>query len=534
MNPSTAQARALVAALAKHGVAHVVLSPGSRNAPLSIALAQQQVIRLHVRIDERTAAFTALGIARASGQPAAVVCTSGTAVANLAPALFEADADGVPLLALTADRPPGMRERGANQALDQVGIFANAVRAQWDLPIAADQPAQYWELAIANAVAAAMGDAETAPGPVHLNLPFAEPLVPDAQDDANWQATMQLGRAETAVGHEPLDLGDLLTKFDTDPTAPRGVVIVSDPRSARGLTALARMLQWPVLAEPGAGPRAAEVGIQHYARLLKDAEFAAAHRPDVVITGGRFALARSVAAFIRSAQLHIAIGRPPLDADPFSTASARLPTAPLPLRVGVAPAEWLTSWQQADAAVAQREADWDSRAVARILLSTLTDQDQLWAAASQTVRIIDDLLPVGAPAPRVLVNRGVNGIDGLVAAATGAALAGTAARTVLLLGDIAALHDLSSFVLPDSEPRPNLQIVVLDNRGGAIFRGLEQGAERFSEVFDRVFGTPTSAAIAAAAAALGWSSLEVSDRLQLQQALQSDVQVIVAKLPKGE
>lgn len=533
MNPSTFQARAIVSALAKHGVAHVVLSPGSRNAPLSIALATQSAISLHVRIDERTAAFTALGIAKATGRPVAVVCTSGTAVVNLAPAIFEADAAGVPLIALTADRPPGMRERAANQTIDQVGVFANAVRAQWDLPLAADQPAQYWELAIANAVAASLGDAEQAPGPVQLNLPFAEPLVPDAADASDWASQLRVAEVVPSTAADPLELGEVLRGLGRDVTAPRGVVVVSDPRSMRGLVAFARILQWPLLAEPSAGQRPADVGIQHYARILKDDKFRIEHAPDIVITAGRFGLARSVNALVRQAGTHIAVGRMPLDADPLGTAAVQLPIVPLPLQLGAAPADWLASWQQADRIAATSDENWCSRAAVAQVLETLDAGDQLWAAASQAVRVVDDLLPLGEDQPRVLVNRGVNGIDGLVASAAGAALAGTAQRTVLILGDIAAIHDLSSFALPDSEPRPKLQVVVLDNGGGAIFRALEQGEARFAGLFERVFGTPTSVSIAAATAALGWSSREVGSATELKQALADQIQVVVAKLPAG-
>lgn len=531
LNPSTRQARAMVAALAKHGVAHVVVAPGSRNAPLSIALAQQDAITVHMRIDERTAAFTALGIARASGVPTAVVCTSGTAVANFTPAVYEAHESGVPLLLITADRPPEVRGRGANQTIEQAGLFSLAVRAEWDLPLAADRADQYWELAVANAVSESMGDAFTAPGPVHLNVPFAEPLVPPT-GQRDWAAGLQLGPPPPPRPTEPVDLAPLLADLKV-PAAARGVVVISDPRSARPALALAKLLGWPVLAEPGGGPRDPEVGIRHYAKLLADADFASAHQPDVVITCGRFGLSRAVARYVRQAPAHIAVGRFPLDADPFQSAGHHVAVVPLPLGVTPAPSEWLESWQGADQRVPADIPEWGSRRALAEVLATLGEGEQLWVAASQTVRIADDLLPLAETGPRVFMNRGANGIDGLIASATGAALAAGNRRTTLVLGDIAALHDLSSLAMPDSERRPALRIVVLDNGGGAIFRGLEQGAPDYADVFDRVFGTPTTVDLAGAAAALGWRAVRVEDAAALVAALGTDAQFIVCSLPAG-
>ena len=273
MNPSTAQARALVVALAKHGVTDVVMSPGSRNSPLSIACFQAQaVINLTVRIDERTAAFTALGMAKRTNRPVVVLCTSGTAAANFYPAVYEAHEAGVPLIVMTADRPDYVRGRGANQTIDQVGMYGSPIRADWDLPLATDQDAVYWELAIAQAVLASIGDEFTSPGPVHLNIPFAEPLVPD-DADADWASAVQVGQLPVARQVEDIELGALLADMQVSTPSPRGVIVISDPHSAQGALTLARALSWPVLAEPGSMARVEDVAIQHYSRLLNDAQF---------------------------------------------------------------------------------------------------------------------------------------------------------------------------------------------------------------------------------------------------------------------
>lgn len=527
MNPSTAQARAMVVALAKHGVQDVVLAPGSRNAPLSIALAQQSVLRLHVRIDERTAGFTALGMAKASGRPVAVICTSGTAVVNLTPAVYEAHEAGVPLVLITADRPPEVRGRGANQTIEQVGVFSPAVRNEWDLPMAGDLPDQFWELAIANAVLASLGDHQTAPGPVHLNVPFAEPLVPE-DGHSSWASAVAADALPSLRPVEPRDLGPLLAELGVDTTAPRGVVICSDPRSARPVTALAKMLGWPLLVEPGGGPRDGNVAIAHYARIIS--KRAEELEPDVVITCGRFGLNREVAALVKRAKAHLAVGRFPLAADPFATAGATAEMVPLPLGVGPAPAEWLAAWKQADAMAAEPPTKWSERKAVQLLLAELTSEDLLYVAASSPVRIVDDLLEAGGEQPRILMNRGANGIDGLIASASGAALMNPAGRTVLLIGDVAFLHDLSSLALPSSDARPSLEIVVVNNNGGAIFKRLEQGAPEFESVFDRVFGTPHGKDLAAIASALGWPAVAANSEAEFEAALRSaDTPVVIAQ-----
>ena len=343
MNPSTAQARALVVALAKHGVTDVVMSPGSRNSPLSIACFQAQaVVNLTVRIDERTAAFTALGMAKRTNRPVVVMCTSGTAAANFYPAVYEAHEAGVPLIVMTADRPDYVRGRGANQTIDQVGMYGSPIRADWDLPLATDQDAVYWELAVAQAVLASIGDEFTSPGPVHLNIPFAEPLVPD-DADADWASAVQVGQLPVARQVEDIELGALLADMQVSTPSPRGVIVISDPHSAQAALTLARALSWPVLAEPGSMARVEDVAIQHYSRLLNDAQFVDAHTPDVVITAGRFGLSRSVATFVKHASAHIAVGKFPLDADPFETAQHHVPLMPLAVGAGSADADWLAS-----------------------------------------------------------------------------------------------------------------------------------------------------------------------------------------------
>ncbi|MEN9711144.1 MAG: hypothetical protein RL441_1136 [Actinomycetota bacterium] len=528
MNPSTAQARAIVVALAKHGITDVVLAPGSRNTPLSIALFQaQHALKLTVRIDERTAAFTALGMAKRTNRPVAVLCTSGTAAANFYPAVYEAHEAGVPLIVMTADRPDSVRGRGANQTIDQVGMFGSPIRADWDLPLASDQDDVYWELGIAQAVLAAVGDEFTAPGPVHLNIPFAEPLVP-SDNDASWSSAVVTGELPVARTDEDIELSALLEDMKVTTDGTRGVIIISDPHSAQSALTLAETLGWPVLAEPGSMARAPHVAIARYARLLADADFVATHQPDVVITAGRFGLSRAVAAFVKSAPAHIAVGKYPLDADPFETAAHHVSQMPLP--VGVNPAVgWLADWQEADAAVHVDAHTFSSKNVVRAVHDSATQRDQLWVSASMAIREADDAFALRGAMPMVFMNRGANGIDGLIASASGAALKHPG-RTFLIIGDVAFLHDMSSLVIPALEQRPNLTIVVLDNNGGKIFKTLEQGAAEFDNLFDRVYGTPHGLALDAIATSAGWSSTSVESLDDLRAALADGTSVIVANL----
>ena len=456
------------------------------------------------------------------------MCTSGTAAANFYPAVYEAHEAGVPLIAVTADRPDYVRGRGANQTIDQVGMYGSPIRADWDLPLATDQDAVYWELAIAQAVLASIGDEFTSPGPVHLNIPFAEPLVPD-DADADWASAVQVGQLPVARQVEDIELGALLADMQVSTPSPRGVIVISDPHSAQGALTLARALSWPVLAEPGSMARVEDVAIQHYARLLNDEQFVASHAPDVVITAGRFGLSRTVATFVKRASAHIAVGKFPLDADPFETAQHHVPRMPLAVGAGSADADWLASWQAADRAIASDDTTFTSATVSRLVHDAATTRDQLWVSASLAVREADDNFALRGSAPMVFVNRGANGIDGVIASASGAALKHHG-RTFLLIGDVAFLHDLSSLIIPSLEERPQLTIVVLDNNGGQIFKTLEQGAAHFDSLFDRVYGTPHGRNLEAIASAAGWSATTISSAAELTSALAAGTSVIVAKL----
>ncbi len=572
MNPSTAFGRTVVDELIRCGLREAVLAPGSRSAPLAMAIfdrsqaghspaqirdGDQPRLRLHVRIDERSAAYLALGLAKASGVPPVVVCTSGTAAANFHPAVIEADEACVPLIVLTADRPPELRGTGANQAIDQVKLYGSAVRWYSDagVPEARAGMAAYWRSLACTAWAHATGAAAGLPGPVHLNMPLAEPLVPD--DDPGWSEPLD-GRPDGAAwtqfgsGRMPASTSDALFSGAVSgasgvmpagqvelPDAARGVLICGDGApDPDGLVAAAEDAGWPVLAEPSSGARRGPGALAAYPYLLATPEFVAAHQPEVVVTAGRPGLSRQQIAFLRQAARHVVVAHGPGRwADPARTASAVIygrqrlpggtPTGNSSRGAGAGAAahsrrrrdpEWLAAWLRGDAA-ARRAADaildetpprgaltasgdLSEPRLARDLAATLPDGALLWAASSMPIRDLDHHM---APRTglRVLASRGASGIDGLVSAAIGAALAHQACgggAAVALLGDLAFLHDHSGLVLGPDEPRPDLAIVVVNNDGGGIFSLLEQA--EFPVPFERVFGTPHGSDLSAAAAAV--------------------------------
>lgn len=551
-NPSTAFATVLVDELARCGLREAVIAPGSRSAPLAMALweraragGEPAGLRLHVRIDERSAAFLALGLAKASGRPVAVVCTSGTAAAHLHAAVIEADEAGVPLIVLTADRPPELRGTGANQTIDQVKLYGAAVRLFCEAGVPEARPGMtaYWRSLACRAWSAAAGEPGGFPGPVHLNLPLREPLVPGIADagpggGAGWPESLD-GRADGAPWTRPAGRADGTHAGPPAlelPWAERGVIVAGDGSADPGsLLALAAAAGWPVLAEPSSGARQGGNALAAHAYLLDTPGFLAAHRPEIIVSSGRPGLSRGQIAFLGRSDgppRHVIIAQGPGRwADPARAgtdvaAAVRLAGAPTPggPRPGAAP--WLASWRAADAA-ARAAADeiLDAMAapseprLARDLAAALPDGALLWAASSLPVRDLDrHMAPRGGL--RVLASRGASGIDGLVSSAIGAALAHQASGggpAAALLGDLAILHDAPGLFTGPDEPRPDLAIVVVNNDGGGIFSGLEQAA--FPGPFERVFGTPHGARLSDLAAAAGLPYARLDNAAGLAEAV---------------
>ncbi len=541
VNPSTALARVLVDELIACGVTEAVLAPGSRNAPLSMALHDADAagrLRLHVRIDERTAGFLAVGLARGSGVPAAVATTSGTAVANLHPAVLEAHHGGVGLVVLSADRPPSLRDVGANQAVDQRSLFGPALRFfhEFAVPQRGSGQNAAWRAMVCRAVGAARG-AGRVPGPVQLNLPLTEPLLPDPGDDGALE-----GWPETLDGRD--GPWTRMAGFVDGPSVP-------PPLPGERLLFLADLTHpWAaaiacagqvVLSEAGgaAGSAVLAAGIH----LLAAPEFLDAARPDRVIVLGRPTLYRPVSRLLADPRVSVdVVAHPQSYADPAGT--ARL-VAPGRLDVGAPPDPgWVQQWRSANqaASVAAHSVidDLDvafSPRLARDLVAALPECATLVLGSSQAPRDVG-LTAAARDGVRVVANRGVAGIDGAVSTAVGVAL-GVAAvdsetdagPTVALMGDLTFLHDMTGLVIGPHEPRPDLTIVVSSNDGGAIFSTLEPGEPPYERAFERVFGTPHGVELARVAEACGAEHVLVSSADELADAIVDPGGIRVVEVP---
>lgn len=539
------------------GVTDAVLAPGSRSTPLALALAaaeERGELVLHVRLDERSAGHLALGIAKVTGVPAIVVTTSGTAAVNLHPAIVEADHSAVPLIAVTADRPPQLRGVGANQTIEQAAIFGPGVRLAMDLSVAVEERGQvrYWRSSVARAVAAAT-DAMS-PGPVHLNLPCAEPLVPDG--DLAWIEELDgrpEGRPWTAdarlVAGMSTPLDDVLDSLLDDARVPaRGIVVIGDHDDSEAIDLaddLADALGWPVIAEPSGNGAGCTTALSHGPLLLDAPEFADAHIPDLVVTIGRVGLHRSVLRMIGRARLHLAVDPRPEWSDPTRSADVVVASVPLPPEEAEVDDSWLESWQRADvlaaAAVETALISGDDvltgMHVARVAASAVPDGGMLFIGASWPVRHVGTFAANTVQDGVILGNRGVSGIDGCVSTAWGAASAlqrNGGAGALALMGDQTFIYDSNGLLAPAEEERPDLVIVVADNDGGGIFSALEQGAPEHAAHFDRVFGNPLGIDIVSLSASLGIPAVGVSTASALGAALDDalgtgGVRVVVAR-----
>jgi 2-succinyl-5-enolpyruvyl-6-hydroxy-3-cyclohexene-1-carboxylate synthase len=506
MNDSTQLARAVVTALVEGGVREVVLSPGSRNAPLSFALYDAAVagsLRLHTRIDERSAGFVALGLTKV-GSRAAVVCTSGTAVANLHPALLEAAHAGVPLVAVTADRPARLQGTDANQTTDQVGVFGPLVPTH-DVADAG---------VVRDVLQAKSGQrpADRHGLPLHLNLRLDDPLTPEERwnDPPQPSADHERGPFLGAGEQTSITVG------------PRTVVVAGDDAGPPARI-LAQTAGWPLLAEPSSGARTGEHALRCYRLLLAGALGADIER---AVVFGHPTLSRPVGRLLARDDVEVWAG-------PMSGVTTRraFPVARTFEQVRADHrdgSDWFDRWKAADARVS-RDLDAllaDEPAltpydVAGVASAALPAGGLLHVGASNPIRDLDLMVArydVG-DRRKVIANRGLSGIDGVLSTAIGAALGRESTRSLALVGDVTFLHDANGLILGPDEPRPDLTIVVVNDDGGSIFATLEQGAEQYADRYDRLFGTPHGVDLAALCAATRTPYLQVRSRPELEQAL---------------
>jgi 2-succinyl-5-enolpyruvyl-6-hydroxy-3-cyclohexene-1-carboxylate synthase len=486
-------ARAFVSQLVGDGLTDACISPGSRSTPIAIALARNERIRLHVHLDERASAFFALGLAKASNRPVVVACTSGTAAANLFPAVVEASMGRVPLILLTADRPPELRGVGANQTIDQLELFGRYVRSSTDAPLPAEglDATRTWVLLGAETYRQACR-----PGPVHVNLPYREPLVP-AGDHVSL-GTVATSFAGASLGEGPKAGEEDVEAFvDAVAGVERGLIYVGSLRTPSPfIVDLGTRLGWPVIAEPTSGLRVP--GTLRAAQfLLSNEDFFEAHPPEVVVQFGAAPTSRAALGLVGAAERLLIVDPDDLIADPNGRAERRFvlhagqladgAVARLP---GDAAGAWLEAWLSADehardtvdATIDAWDEPYEGRIARDVAASTL-DGGVLVVGSSMPVRDLDAyMLP--RQGLRVLANRGASGIDGFVSTALGVAAA--IAPTTVLCGDLTLLHDIGSLVWSAGRGYDGV-FVVPNNQGGVIFSFLPQ---RDLPELEELFTTP--------------------------------------------
>jgi 2-succinyl-5-enolpyruvyl-6-hydroxy-3-cyclohexene-1-carboxylate synthase len=507
---------ALVDELVRGGVAHMCMTPGSRSTPIALAAARHPGITLHVHIDERSSAFFGLGIAMASGQPVAMFCTSGTAAANHFPAVVEAFMARVPIIVMTADRPPELHGVGANQTIDQQHLFGGFVKWFCDagVPLDGDRERHRWSSIGHRAVHEAARSGP--PGPVHLNLPFREPLMPSEE------AAIAVPPIEHATEAGTTARPDRLPAFLREVSTGHRILVVAGGLRVppAGLIDLCAERRWPLLAEPLSGLRDVGRGphrggaLSAGAMLAADAGFRAAHRPDLIIQVGAAPTSRGVQEVIRGADRLLIIDPDRRIADPDRRATLTIESDPSTVVAALdattmsLPAtrpQWFDEWYDTDravrAAVDAMLDSWDEPfegRIARDLAASIPDGGVLFAGSSMPVRDLDTYM-TPRTGLRVLANRGASGIDGLVSTAFG--IAQVTGPVYALLGDLSVLHDASG-LLWGARARAGAILVIVDNDGGGIFSLLPQASLPTVE-FELLFGTPHRLDLEAIARAAG-------------------------------
>lgn len=511
MTPNaTVLARAIVQSCLDSGVENVVIAPGSRNAPLSWAFAQAEkagLVKIQVRIDERDAGFLALGIAKATKKPVPVVVTSGSAVANLMPAIVEAFHSAVPVIVISADRPESVRGKSAPQTINQFGMFGTFVKTQIDVASESTEVSE-----VGNAIYLSM---TSRPGPVQVNVQFELPLMPEL-DNMDWQPVKPSLRA--------------IPKVDCDQkrieVSPRGIFLIgdnSDIESVEEINLISQEIGWPILWEPTANAHMFENSISHGVVLLQSG---LAPKVDVVVTLGTVGLSRAVLGLLKNVPIHLVIHSATSGPDlPDPVSSAHEIFECVPKLATTIDSNWLSQWQLLDSnastAISTTLAPdtLSGPSAAQFVWQLAGNDDQLFVAASWPVRHLE-AYAAQRHGLHVFGNRGANGIDGLISTAIGIGI-GTGKRTVLLMGDIAFLHDLGGLNLGEGQEQPNLTVVVLDNNGSGIFSQLEQGADLYQEHYEKVFGTPHGKDLWVIAESLGIPAKQVSTKTELKFALES-------------
>lgn len=554
-SPAQVLAANLLSQLVANGVDHIFLAPGARSQALAIAagqLAEAGHVQLHVRLDERSMAFQALGIGLSSGFPAALITTSGTAVANLHPAVLEAYHAGVPMILLTADRPAELRGVGANQTTNQVGIFGQAVTECIDVPAPSDQDSQdqlqtlATELAL-NSIATAVNQ----PGPVQLNLCFREPLssaepnaagIFEAIIDEEPDATSGIVLAEHEPEHEPDHESDHEHEHDEDCAHLHQIdTPLGEPDSVIDLSLKTVVIagdggylaRWyttglPLLAEPSSGVRGLPEAVAGYLWLL-DQRTDLVQEIEQVLVFGKPTLSRQIQALLKKPGLRILTD--PGRHGVFNPTGIGQPLGDDIEFVGEPDRAWLKAWQSAGSDLLAEQPQATSangitrRQLVEAVYSAARKTTPLVLGASRLIREADRWAPLKERT--VFANRGLAGIDGTIATATGIAMTHPGAKVRVLLGDLTLLHDASSLVIDPIDANLNIQLVVGNDGGGTIFEGLEVAKNLPKDAFEKLFRTPQKVNLELLAGAYGWSYQRVATKEDLEQALKSSGHLLI-------
>jgi 2-succinyl-5-enolpyruvyl-6-hydroxy-3-cyclohexene-1-carboxylate synthase len=508
--------RAFVDELARCGLAGACTSPGSRSTPLVLTLARQPGLPTWSHVDERVAGFFALGVAKQSGRPAAVACTSGTAAAHYLPAVIEAREARVPLVVLTADRPPELREVGAGQTIDQLKLYGDAAKWFFEVGTHRATPERLrWmrQLAFRAYETAVSGR----PGAVHLNFALREPLVLDEPLPPVDDQPLPRARRRPPAAALELEVGE------------RAVIVAGrherDDGLAAALPAAAAALGAPLLADPLSGARRGPAAVAHYDDLLRDEGFAVAQRPDTVIRVGDLPTCKPLRQWLAGLDgaRQVAFDPEGVWQDPAAVVGEVLDADPAAWALSIAgpprASAWLDAWRRADDAAAEAIAaelgDAISEPAVARALAALPSEVTVFTASSMPVRDVESFWPVRDAPPRVLAHRGANGIDGTLAAAFGAAAAAASGRVVVHLGDVALAHDLGA-LLSASRLRLGLTVLLVDNAGGGIFDFLPVASQ--TDAFEEHVATPTGLEAERVAALFGLAYERVEELGAIREA----------------
>jgi 2-succinyl-5-enolpyruvyl-6-hydroxy-3-cyclohexene-1-carboxylate synthase len=557
-NTNTALASAFAEELARGGIRHAVLSPGSRSTPLALALWRAPEIDVTVIVDERSAAFFALGAAQASGAPVAVLCTSGTAAANLHPAICEADESAVPLIALTADRPPELRGIGAGQTIDQLKLFGSSVR--WFCEVgthaADDDGLLHYRATACRAIATARGEPRS--GPVHLNFPWREPLAPIPVKGAVTAADpLALEGRDTRplTAATPIDLEP--SQFLLDEVAGHigeaiaGVIVAGrqlDPELREPLVHLARASGFPILAEPTSqlrcGPHDRSHIIAAYDLLLRDEHFAHSVVPDLVLRFGEMPTSKPLRAWLAASGAEEIVVDPHGGwNEPSRRAAAILRADPTELATGwaarlgedrPAPGRWIEAEKAASDALdsaLETQGEITEPGLHLALGHAHRDGDLVYTASSMPIRDQEAFLPPTEADALFLCNRGANGIDGLISSGIGAAHA-SGRPTTIVTGDLGLLHDVGGLAALRDVATP-VRIVVIDNDGGGIFSFLPQSEALAADEFEALLGTPRGVDAAKAAALFDLPHRRLDSLADLPGSLAAGTGLIEIRTDRG-